>query len=440
MSEPANDRRSRRRMWTSLSVRARTALAVVLAGVLLAPAVPATAASPAVAPLAAGGSAVGPARSTLVSPCQLPTPATGWQHEGPTNYATWLPPSGTVRGIVLFVDFTDAAPVSGERTSRTSMFSAAPNVFTQSSYGALNLQLTFDTAWRHILQPHGNFAGYKSNFTTQRSYVAAAVAAANAAIDFSSYQIVYVVPPKSATTFDLSPTWVAAPGGGVTVDGVELRHAVTFGQDVDYWGHKILNHETGHLFGLPDLYSYNNADSIHRAVGGWDLMGLISASAPDLFAWHKWKAGWLTDSQVDCRTTTGSASTVLTPLGTAGGTKAVVVHTGGNTAVVVENRQVSTLDVASGCFQAGVLVYRVTTAVFSGGAWSGGNVPPIGGPFPVEVVDRTPGSDVTTCSAEEKALVNATLTTIGHTVTYGGVTVQLTNILGNDREVSVTVV
>lgn len=435
----------------SLSARVRTALAVVMAGTLVAPALPATAAPaappaapaapPAEGPPAAGpAAAAGPARSTLVSPCQLPTPATGWQHEGPTNYATWLPPSGTVRGIVLFVDFTNAAPVAGELAGRTSMFGAAPSFFTQASYGALNLQLTFDTAWRHILQPHGNFAGYKSSFTTQRSYVAAAVAAANAAIDFSSYQIVYVVPPKSASTFDISPTWVAAPGGGVTADGVELRHAVTFGQDVDYWGYKILNHETGHLFGLPDLYSYNNADSIHRAVGGWDLMGLISAKAPDLFAWHKWKAGWLTDSQIDCRTTTGSASTVLTPLGTAGGTKAVVVHTGGNTAVVVENRQLSTLDVASGCFQAGVLVYRVTTAVFSGGAWPGGNVPPIGGPFPVEVVDRTPGSAVTTCSADEKELVNATLTTIGHTVTYGGVTVQLTATPGDNREVSVTVV
>ncbi|MEV4832413.1 hypothetical protein AB0K25_29335 [Micromonospora sp. NPDC049257] len=439
MSEPANDKKSGRRRWVSLSVRARAALAVLVAGVLLAPAVPATAAPPAEGPPSAGAAA-GPARSTLVSPCQLPTPVTGWQHEGPTNYTTWLPPTGTVRGIVLFVDFINAAPVSGERAGRTSMFGAAPNVFTQSSYGALNLQLTFDTTWRHIPQTHGSFAGYKSNFSIQRSYLAAAVAAADSAIDFSLYQIVYVVPPKSATTFDISPAWVAAPGDGVTADGVELRHAVTFGQDVDYWGYKILNHETGHLFGLPDLYSYNSADSIHRAVGGWDLMGLISARAPDLFAWHKWKAGWLTDSQIDCRTTTGSASAVLTPLGTTGGTKAVVVHTGGNTAVVVENRQISALDVSSGCFQPGVLVYRVTTSVFSGGASPGGSVPPIGGPFPVEVVDRTPGSDVTSCGTDEKALVNATLTAIGHTVTYGGVTVQLTATPGNNRQVSVTVV
>ncbi|MEV6798824.1 M6 family metalloprotease domain-containing protein [Micromonospora rifamycinica] len=424
----------------SLSVRVRTAVAVVVAGVLLVPAPPATAAPPAEGPPTAGSAATEPARSTLVSPCQLPTPVTGWQHEGPTNYATWLPPSGTVRGIVLFVDFTDAAPVSGERAGRTTMFGAAPNFFTQSSYGALNLQLTFDTAWRHIPQPHTAFAGYNTSFSAQRSYLAAAVAAANSAIDFSLYQIVYVVPPKSAGTFTNSPAWVAAPGGGVTADGVELRHAVTFGQDVDYWGYKILNHETGHLFGLPDLYSYNNSDSIHRAVGGWDVMGLISGASPDLFAWHKWKAGWLADSQIDCRTTTGSAPATLTPLGTTGGTKAVVVHTGGNTAVVVENRQVSTLDVASGCFQAGVLVYRVTTSVFSGGASPGGNVPPIGGPFPVEVVDRTPGSDVASCSTAEKALVNATLTAIGHTVTYGGVTVELTATPGNDRTVSVTVV
>jgi hypothetical protein len=177
---------------------------------------------------------------------------------------------------------------------------------------------------------------------------------------------------------------------------------------------------------FPDLYSYAGGPNIHAAVGGWDLMGLISGPAPDHLAWHKWKMGWLDDVQVVCRTTLGQTTTTLTPLGTTGGTKASVVRTGPQRVVVVENRQVSPLDVASVCFRPGVLVYVVDASV------GGGN-------NPVTVVDRTPGSTAAGCDdPSHNQLDNATLTAVGHEVVAGGVRVRLTGTSGNNRTVRVT--
>jgi hypothetical protein len=130
--------------------------------------------------------------------------------------------------------------------------------------------------------------------------------------------------------------------------------------------------------------------------------------------------------QIVCRTTLGQTTTTLTPLGTTGGTKASVVRTGPQRVVVVENRQVSPLDVASVCFRPGVLVYVVDASV------GGGN-------NPVTVVDRTPGSTAAGCDdPSHNQLDNATLTAVGHEVVAGGVRVRLTGTSGNNRTVRVT--
>ena len=102
-----------------------------------------------------------------------------------------------------------------------------------------------------------------------------------------------------------------------------------------------------------------------------------------------------------------------------------MVRVGPQRAVVVENRQVSQLDVASSCFRPGVLVYVVDSSV------GGGN-------NPVTVTDRTPGSAVAGCDPAHAQLDNATLTAIGHEVVVGGVRVRLTATSDTSRTVRVT--
>jgi M6 family metalloprotease-like protein len=221
-------------------------------------------------------------------------------------------------------------------------------------------------------------------FANHKTYVADAINAADASVDFSAFDIVYIVPTDTASAIPFSPTFIANPGGGVTADGAEIRAAVTFGQDMWFWGFKVLNHETGHLFSLPDLYAF--AGDTHRFVGGWDLMGLISGHASGFLAWHRWKLEWLDDSQIACLTEAGESDHTLSAIETPGGTKAVVVRTGDKTAYVAEVRRATGTDSAT-CDE-GLLVYEVDTSISTGNG-------------PIVVQDAHPGSGTTASCLDE---------------------------------------
>jgi M6 family metalloprotease-like protein len=373
-----------------------------------------------------------PASTAQAAPaedCRLAAPAgVGNEHEGPTDYTRWLRPQGTLRAAVLFVRFPDAAPGPSELAERTALLKPAEQWLAASSYGRVSLQLQFTTRWHLMPKPQRDYLGYATSFAAHRQYLQDAVTASDASVDFRQVELVYVVAPRSASVFKSSPAFIAGPGNGVLADGVERRHGVTFGRSLDTWGFKLVSHETGHTFGLPDLYAYGATwPGLHAAVGGWDLMGLISGPAPDHLAWHKWKLGWLGDTQVSCQTGPGLVSQTLTPLGTAGGLKAIVAKTGPQRAVVVENRQVSALDRSSSCFRPGVLVYVVDSSVGGGGN-------------PVRVIDHRPGSAVAGCSAGDAELDDATLTSINHQVVdaASGVRIRLTGASGGNRTVHIT--
>src|SRR4029450_12221186 len=116
-------------------------------------------------------------------------------------------------------------------------------------------------------------------------------------------------------------------------------------------------HETGHLLGLPDLYNERNPSSQHR----WDVM-TAAPGGGGMFAWHRWKLGWIDRGQVVCLSRRGTLTATLAPIERAGGRKAIVSRVG-REVVVVEVRRALAED-ASIC-ESGVLVSRVD---FSAGA------------------------------------------------------------------------
>ncbi len=66
----------------------------------------------------------------------------------------------------------------------------------------------------------------------------------------------------------------------------------------------VVAHETGHLFGLPDLYEVGGDG---EGIGHWGLMGSGSQQNPDrpahLSAWSKAQLGWVTEVKIDHDTT-----------------------------------------------------------------------------------------------------------------------------------------
>jgi len=318
------------------------------------------------------------AANTSRSACALPG-TTGWTDEGQqTDYTTFQQPyapsasSGpkTIRVGMLYVDFPDAAG-AGSPTDYYNRLAPAANWMWQASYGRtwLNIQAPWN-GW--LRMPSASTAygwpGTPSYTLHQRYVLDAATAAANAGVDLSRYDMLYIVPTASATTINNSPTYIWNPGNpGVVVHGTTIRWAVTFGQDIwGSWGYKIADHETSHTFGLPDLYAFSGPRD--QYVGGWDIMGYIGGPGPQYLGWQSWKLGWIDDAQVSCLSAHGTSyRTTLNATAYAPGSgsyKLVVLRTSATTAYVVESRRAAYND--SGLCSQGALIYRVDTSTWTG--------------------------------------------------------------------------
>ncbi|MDQ1006521.1 M6 family metalloprotease-like protein [Streptomyces sp. V4I23] len=297
------------------------------------------------------------------SACALPG-RTGWTDEGhATDQVQFQPSTGTRRVLTLFVDFPDARATEPTDAYAAQLAPAADWMRT-ASHGRSRLALTSLHRWiRMPAESHTYGFERGLTFETHEKYVRDAIESADPYADFSRYDMVYVVPTRTASAISFSPTYLYDPSTpGVTADGTRLKWGVTFGQDLWRWGHKVVAHETGHTFGLPDLYSFTGPT--HQYVGGWDVMGNIAGHAPQYLGWHTWKLDWTRDAQVACVDASGRRVVRLTPVERPGGTKIAVLRTGETTAYVAESRRPEGID--RGACSAGVLIYKVDSATPTG--------------------------------------------------------------------------
>jgi M6 family metalloprotease-like protein len=182
-------------------------------------------------------------------------------------------------------------------------------------------------------------------------------------IDFRGYDLVNVlVTPNAGPSADeavLSVTWTGA-SAATTDEGAHLdRVSVVYGHDRS--GARVLSHENGHAFGLPDLYESDDFPRTDLLAGQWDSMSLDWGLQGDLLAWHKWRLGWLDDAQIACVRRTGPHIYDLSPIEVPGGRKAAVIPLTRTRAYVMEARSAIGND-ADACRE-GVLVYEVRTDV-----------------------------------------------------------------------------
>ncbi|MFE0514102.1 M6 family metalloprotease domain-containing protein, partial [Streptomyces sp. NPDC058964] len=314
---------------------------------------------------------------------------------------TWNPsytrPTRPFSAVMVFLAFPDSAPHTTPAQLTADHFPATSRFFEQASYGKFTLRPHPLPHWLRMPEPSTSYAIRRDwNPARRAAYLHDAFAVADGQVDFSRYDVVYFVADPDAPGVDSDATKVVNLDTPVQVDGTEVRRVVTV-----FERHPpdrlVLAHETGHLFDLPDLY-HRPADGKgdwDTYVGDWDLMGSQFGLSPDLFAWHKWKLGWLDPRQVACLRGTGPTRLTLEPLaagpgtsvpglsgapafGLGDGTKLAVVRTGPDSVLAFEARGPSGSDRAT-CRQ-GILVYRVHSGAASGGG-------------PIEVVDAHPHTE-----------------------------------------------
>jgi M6 family metalloprotease-like protein len=309
----------------------------------------------------AGAQTRGPTFLGLTSPSgQAPV---FW--EGRTDYRVHVRPKGEVRAIMLFARFPDAESEESTKVLYDRLIPEGAAFLRRASYGEMSLTVDIRHRWISMDQPSTSPSYDQDKFATHKTYVAEVVRKADKDIDFSKYDVVYIVGSRNKGT-PKSPTWIALPGDGIRAGTAEVRHAVTFGNDCRNrnWGWQTLAHETGHVFGLPDLYNYKldtpRYKDFQRHVGCWDLMG-NQQTGSEYLAWHKYKLGWLSDPDI-LIAQKGSTTGVITPIDDRGGIKAIVVPFSDAEAYVVEVRS---RDMPSRS-EPGVLCYRVSLAIRDG--------------------------------------------------------------------------
>jgi M6 family metalloprotease-like protein len=323
------------------------------------------------APSAAGP--IGLARSAALSPCMIHGSQDVQMPEGVPTPRGYARSTGTVHALTLMVDFSDA-PGQGSAMNRFhEFFPRTQDWFRAASYGRLDYRPeTPITGWLRMPKPFKAYgiergAPFDPGY---RQLVQDIVAAADPKVDFRSYDLinVLVTPNAGPSALDtvLSVTF-AGNGDAPVADGVPVSNASFIYSRQDdgsgsfpRTGFRVLPHENGHTFGLPDLYTQDGGG----AVGHWDIMSEDWGADNDLLGWHKWKLGWLDGSQVGCVAARGSVQYTLTPLYRKGGGKLVIVPIDDHSAYAMEVRAQGGNDEV--VCRPGLLIYKVEATVDTG--------------------------------------------------------------------------
>ena len=290
------------------------------------------------------------------------------QNSGAINFNLSLRPLGALKAAMIFVDYSDRPGTATPQSVYDRHVPRATQWLNAVSYGRMSLTVTPLLQWLRMPSKSTQYMSRANpSFDAQRRLIQDAVNEADFYVDFSPYQLIYVVSP-AGSGIDYSPGFTPnSPFFGVKADGNNFTHGATLGNDFyvsDFYGANVLIHETAHTFGLPDLYDFDRTVFPYSTfVGDWDMMGNLDVGA-GFVAWQRLQLGWLDPAQVSCVASADSRDVRLSPLEQAGGTKAVIVQTGPNDFVVAENRQATAED-ALLC-DAGMLVTTVVPAIESG--------------------------------------------------------------------------
>ncbi|MCB5182514.1 M6 family metalloprotease domain-containing protein [Streptomyces antimicrobicus] len=325
-------------------------------------------------------------------------------------------PVRTLHAVMVFLSFPDARPRATPQQITADYFPATSDFFERASYGKFRLVPHPQSRWIQMPRTSTAYRIQRDWAPEDRAaYLRDAVATADRVVDFSAYDVVYFVADPDAPGVDSDATKVVNFDRPIVADGAELRRIVTVFERHPP-DRNVLAHETGHVFDLPDLYHRptDGKGDWDTYVGDWDVMGSQFGMAPDLFAWHKWKLGWLGREQVDC-VQSGASLHTLQPLGEAprpggsGGTRLAVVRTGRDSAIAVEARGSAGND-GDTCTE-GVLVYRVRNEAASGGG-------------PIEVLDAHPDTEACWDRSVYPPLADAPLE-VGESFTVPGERVRI---------------
>jgi M6 family metalloprotease-like protein len=290
-----------------------------------------------------------------------------------------LPSNGKINALIIPIDFSDVPGKGKPEEVFTAMTDEMARFFYAQSGGRVqfNFQSLKDWVRAPFLSTTYNLG--KWNGGDSNGYYGAALALADPLVDYSLFDVVYVLSPREipASSIAYGPAFVSRPGDSYSMTNEGLvRNGSISGADawnagVSGSAWKWIAHETGHLFGLHDLYTMTP----NGPYGSWDIMSLNwTEEALALNSWNRYLQGWLADNQVNClvrEKIEKPIDQVITPIERdAEGIKSVMVKLTDSKILVLESRRNAGYDSLSEARE-GVLVFTVDMTIPSiKGGWS----------------------------------------------------------------------
>jgi len=278
-----------------------------------------------------------------------------------------LPNKGTLNFKVLFAK-SSGSTVANEKSAQDLYKKLQPEIvssfYNQVSNGSVQ-KIQFEPYYSWIefdkLESLKDAAGDEIKLVEAewRTFVSKTLETAEPQIDFTKSDGVMIILDPNSSYLRL--------GYGLadeyTVDGKKLSSVVLLGRAYVQVGLRspyLVIHELGHLFGLPDLYSFQDSTD---TADYFSIMNKATVGGIGYFGWEKYILGWLDDPQVICHKT-GEVVRNLVPLTKTSGLKMIAVPISSSEVLVVENRTKEGIDKMIP--NPGIIAYVVDSSIEGG--------------------------------------------------------------------------
>jgi len=307
--------------------------------------------------------------------CQISSSKAGWNTLGfpiekrfNGRLIPTLPRVGKIKAFIIFVDFPNYPGTESIENYSRHFTQTTSDYFKWVSYGAVDFDFKFTPEYLRLSKSAESYGIGLWNSGDYISYFKEGLSLATSKYDLAAFDVVYVVasPQTSRAAITPGPAFLEP----VYVNGISVaRGSATGGMDSqNQRPFRWLAHETGHLFGFNDLYNIksgvNRINDVHDNFGHWDIMSMNwETFALEINAWFRLQAGWLSGENAYCNKseTISMQEVKLSKLSAITGTRASVIRTGEESAIVAEYRTLTKYDsLNNNSANEGVLVYEVS--------------------------------------------------------------------------------
>ena len=278
-----------------------------------------------------------------------------------------LPNKGTLSFKVLFA-MSSGSTVANEKSAQDLYKKLQPEIvssfYNQVSDGSVkNIQFEPYYSWIEFdkLESLQDARGTDQSRVESewRTFVSKTLETADSQIDFAkSDGVIIILDPNSSF---LSQAYALTDEH--TVDGKKISSVAILGRSYVRVGLRspyLVSHELGHLFGLPDLYSFQDSTD---TVDYFSIMNKATVGGIGYFGWERFILGWLDEPQIICHKA-GEVIRNLVPVTKTSGLKMIAVPISSSEVLVVENRTKEGIDKMIP--NPGIITYVVDSSIEGG--------------------------------------------------------------------------